>query len=612
MRTHDVSQRDMCQFFTMERTGEHVITAMHILEPPMSFTPPVNAISYLLRHGVDFDAIGQSSAFGETSPELLDAILSGAADFARDVLAPTNLDGDQSPATLDWIDVTASPGFKQAYHQFVKGAWQTVAMPSEIGGMGLPSAVSVATNEMLYAANMALGLCPMLTSSAVKAIDAHANDTLKSAYLPKMMTGEWTGAMCLTESQAGSDLGPIRTKAEDRGDGTYAITGQKIYITWGDHNCAENIIHLVLARLPDSPAGSRGISLFLCPKYHVNDDRSLGNRNNFKPIGLEHKLGIHGSPTCVMEFNGATGYLVGEVNRGLACMFTMMNEARLFVGVQGVAIGERAYQAALDYAQERVQGIPPGKDPGTAIIDHPDVRRMLVDMKAKLMGARTICLATAESSDLGNHAREGLLTPIAKAYGSDIGVDVSSIAVQVHGGMGFVEETGAAQHYRDSRIAPIYEGTNGIQAMDLIGRKLRRDGGEAMRQLVADLRGAIDPLKSASGQMGVDLSVCAAAMDRGLETMTTATDIVLNASEFDALSVATPYLELCAKVISGSLLARTVAQGLNAGDGQSSAMASLARYHALRIMPTADGLLDAIRVGADPVFDFPRDQLADL
>jgi alkylation response protein AidB-like acyl-CoA dehydrogenase len=578
----------------------------------MSFTPPVNAIGYLLRHGVDLTAIGQTGSFEETSPELLDAILGGAADFARDVFAPTNWDGDQNPATLKDGNVTASPGFKDAYHQFVEGAWQTVALPANIGGMGLPSAVSVATNEMLYAANMALGLCPMLTSSAIKAIDAHASDDLKSTYLPKMLAGEWTGAMCLTEPQAGSDLGPVRTKAADNGDGTYSISGQKIYITWGDHDCAENIVHLVLARLPDSPEGSRGISLFLCPKYLVNEDGSLGARNDFQPIGLEHKLGIHGSPTCTMEFNGATGYLVGEENRGLACMFIMMNEARLFVGVQGVAIGERAYQAALQYAQDRVQGVPPGGEAGAPIIDHPDVRRMLIDMKAKLMGARSICFATAEAGDLKNHGREGLLTPIAKAYGSDVGVDVASIGVQIHGGMGFVEETGAAQHYRDARIATIYEGTNGIQAIDLIGRKLRRDGGEAMGELVTELRDGAQLVRDASGRDGVDLSVCAQAMDRGLETMMTATDIVLNAKDADALGVATTYLELCAKVIGGSLLARTVARGLIAGDDQSAAMASLARYHALRIMPTADGLLASIRAGADPVYDFPRDQLADL
>lgn len=578
----------------------------------MSFTPPVNAIGYLLRHGVDLDAIGKTGSFEETSPDLLDAILGGAADFARDVFAPINWDGDQNPATLKDGNVTASPGFKDAYKQFVEGAWQTVALPADIGGMGLPSTVSVATNEMLYAANMALGLCPMLTSSAIKAIEAHASDELKAIYLPKMLAGEWTGAMCLTEPQAGSDLGPVRTKAIDNGDGTYAISGQKIYITWGDHDCADNIVHLVLARLPDSPAGSRGISLFICPKYLVNDDGSLGDRNDFQPIGLEHKLGIHGSPTCTMEFSGATGYLVGDVNRGLASMFVMMNEARLFVGVQGVAIGERAYQAALQYAHDRVQGVPPGQEAGAPIIDHPDVRRMLIDMKAKLMGARSICLATAEAGDLGHHAREGLLTPITKAYGSDIGVEVSSIAVQIHGGMGFVEETGAAQHYRDSRIAPIYEGTNGIQAMDLIGRKLRRDGGEAMRDLISELREGVKTVQGASGQDEVDLSVCATAMERGLETLTTATDIVLNASDVDALGVATTYLELCAKVISGSLLARTVARGVMAGDDHSAAMASLARYHALRIMPTADGLLVSIRAGAVPVYDFPRDQLADL
>lgn len=578
----------------------------------MSFTPPVNAIGYLLRHGVDLNAIGLTGSFEETSPDLLDAILGGAADFARDVFAPTNWDGDQNPATIKDGNVTASPGFKDAYQQFVDGAWQTVALPASIGGMGLPSAVSVATNEMLYAANMALGLCPMLTSSAIKAIEAHASDDLKATYLPKMLAGEWTGAMCLTEPQAGSDLGPVRSKAEDNGDGTYALSGQKIYITWGDHDCADNIVHLVLARLPDSPAGSRGISLFLCPKYLVNDDGSLGKRNEFLPIGLEHKLGIHGSPTCTMEFSGATGYLVGEVNRGLACMFIMMNEARLFVGVQGVAIGERAYQAALQYAHDRVQGVPPGQEVGAPIIDHPDVRRMLIDMKAKLMGARSICLATAEAGDLGGHAREELLTPIAKAYGSDVGVDVASIAVQIHGGMGFVEETGAAQHYRDSRIAPIYEGTNGIQAMDLIGRKLRRDGGETMRDLISELREGAQIVRDASGQNGVDLSVCAAAMDRGLETMSTATDIVLNATDVDALGVATTYLELCAKVIGGSLLARTVARGVMAGDDHSPAMASLSRYHALRIMPTADGLLESIRAGANAVYDFPRDQLADL
>jgi hypothetical protein len=313
-----------------------------------------------------------------------------------------------------------------------------------------------------------------------------------------------------------------------------------------------------------------------------------------------------------MEFNGAKGWLVGEVNRGLACMFTMMNEARLFVGVQGVAIGERAYQAALDYAHERVQGTPPGEEPGASIVHHPDVRRMLIDMKARLMGARAIAMATAAADDLGDHGRAGLLTPITKSYGSDLGVDVASIGVQVHGGMGYVEETGAAQHLRDSRIAPIYEGTNGIQAMDLVGRKLRRDGGEEMRRLIAELKEIMTLAEGASGKGNADMTVCVRALGTGIETLTTATDILLNAKDNDALSVATPYLSLCANVLSGALLIKAVANGLSAGDVHAEPMASLARYHALSVMPRASGQLDLIRAGADPVFDFPVGQLADL
>ena len=576
----------------------------------MSFQAPVNAMQFLLRHGVDMDKIKALPRFEDTSDELVGDVLNGAAVFARDVVAPTNWDGDQSPASLEGKDVTASPGFKEAYQAFVESGWQSLAMSPDIGGMGLPTVVSVATNEMIYGANMALGLCPMLTSSASKAIEAHASDSLKDTYIPKMVTGEWTGAMCLTEPQAGSDLGPVRTKAVDNGDGTYAITGQKIYITWGDHDCADNIIHLVLARLPDSPAGSRGISLFLCPKNFVHEDGSLGERNDFYPIGLEHKLGIHGSPTCVMEFNGATGWLVGEVNRGLACMFTMMNEARLFVGVQGVAIGERAYQAAVAYANERVQGTPPGQEPGAPIVHHPDVRRMLIDMKSRLMGARAIAMATAAADDLGDHGRAGLLTPITKSYGSDLGVDVASIGVQVHGGMGYVEETGAAQHLRDSRIAPIYEGTNGIQAMDLVGRKLRQDGGEEMRKLISDIKEIKALAEKSSSAEG--LNVCVRALASGIDTLSTATDILLNAKDEDALSVATPYLNLCANVLSGALLIKAVVNGLNADDALAGSMASLARYHALSVMPRAASELEFIRAGADPVFDFPVGQLADL
>ncbi len=583
----------------------------------MSFTAPAKSIQFLLNHSVDLDAILAAPAFEDVSRELIGDILQGAADFAENKWAPTNWDGDQNPAQLQGDDVISSPGFKEAYQDFVEAAWLSIATPAEIGGMGLPQLVKAGVDEMFYAANMALGLCPMLTSSAAKAIHAHANDELKAKYLPKMVTGEWTGAMCLTEPQAGSDLGPVRTKAVDNGDGTYAITGQKIYITWGDHDVADNIIHLVLARLPDAPEGSKGISLFLCPKVFVDDAGNLGERNAFKPIGLEHKLGIHGSPTCVMEFDGATGWLVGEVNRGLACMFTMMNEARLFVGVQGVAIGERAYQAALGYAHERVQGRTlTGQE---TIIGHPDIRRNLIDMKTKLLGARAICMATAAAGDLAVHAededvrkaahvREALLTPLAKSYGSDMGVEVSSIGVQIHGGMGYVEETGAAQHYRDSRIAPIYEGTNGIQALDLVGRKLRRDGGEGMRTLIADLEN-IAELAQASK---LDLSVCTHALKGGIETVKTATDIMLHADEGDALSGATPYLNLVANVISGAYIIRAVANGALAGDELTENMASLARYHALSIMPQADAQLEFLRSGQKAVFDFPVEQLADL
>lgn len=587
----------------------------------MTFTAPKNTIEFLLNHSVDIDEVLAAPAFADTNRDLISDILSGAADFAENVWAPTNWSGDQNPATLDGDDVKSSPGFKGAYDAFVDAAWLSLATAPEIGGMGLPQVVKAGTDEMFYAANMALGLCPMLTSSAAKAIHAHANDDVKAKYLPKMVNGEWTGAMCLTEPQAGSDLGPVRTKAIDNGDGTYAISGQKIYITWGDHDIADNIIHLVLARLPDAPEGSKGISLFLCPKVFVDDAGNLGERNSFKPIGLEHKLGIHGSPTCVMEFNRATGWLVGEPNRGLSCMFTMMNEARLFVGVQGVAIGERAYQAALIYANERVQGRAINAEADAPIIAHPDVRRNLIDMKARLAGARAICMATAAAGDLAVHAededvrkashtRETLLTPIAKSYGSDTGVDVSSIGVQIHGGMGFVEETGAAQHYRDSRIAPIYEGTNGIQAMDLVGRKLRRDGGEGMKALIDDLE-AILILANKTNET-LDMNACIHALKNGIETVKTATDIMLNADDANALAGATPYLNLVADVISGAFLIKAVANGALAGDALTENMASLARYHALSVMPRADANLNFLRVGAKAVFDFPMDQLADL
>lgn len=587
----------------------------------MTYTAPVNAMHYLLRHAVNIDSVLATPAHSETEHDLISDILTGAAGFAQDVLAPINWAGDQNGSTLKDGNVTAAPGFKEAYKSYVEAGWQGIAAPTDIGGMGLPQAVACATNEMFYAANMAWGLCPMLTASATKALHAHASPELQAKYLNKMVTGEWSGAMDLTEPQSGSDLGTLRAKAVPNADGTYALSGQKIYITWGDHDCADNIIHLVLARLPDAPAGSKGISLFLAPKYFVNDDGSLGERNSFRPIGLEHKLGVHGSPTCTMEFDGATGWLIGEPNRGLACMFTMMNEARLFVGVQGVAIGDRAYHAALTYARDRVQGRT-AMD-GDTIIAHPDVRRMLLDMKAKLMGARAICMATAVAGDMAlyaqdedtrkaAHAREALLTPMAKAYGSDVGVETASTGVQIHGGMGFVEETGAAQHYRDSRIAPIYEGTNGIQAIDLVGRKLRRDGGEAMRAQIQDLLLIKDMILPANAKTDVDLSILETAISGGIATLTEATDIMLAGSDEDALAGATPYLRLCSEIIAGSLLIKASCSGLMSGDNGAANMLALTRYHAINVMSQATSNLSTLRHGLAPLAEYPQTALSDL
>ncbi len=592
----------------------------------MTFTPPINAISYLLRHCVDFDAL--SANYADLNAELALDILGGASAFATDVLAQINRAGDENGAVLKDGVITTAPGFKHAYKAYIEAGWQGLSAPESIdglalGGMGLPQTMSVAVNEMLYAANMAFGLCPMLTASAMNAIIAHASGEIKATYLPKMVTGEWTGGMNLTEPQAGSDLGALRTKAVPNGDGTYALSGQKIFITWGEHDCAQNIIHLVLARLPDAPAGSRGISLFIAPKYLVDEGGNPGQRNAITAIGLEHKLGIHGSPTCVMEFDGATGWLVGPENRGLACMFTMMNEARLFVGVQGVGIGERAYQAALSYASERVQGRVAGRAAGAPIIGHADVRRMLMDMKAGLMGARAINLATAFASDMAETAqdadmrkaaltRQALLTPIAKAYGSDMGVAVASTGIQIHGGMGFIEETGAAQHYRDARIAPIYEGTNGIQALDLVGRKVRRDGGEAMGLLIGELSEILADVNDMHGKDGLDLGCKQRHLTNGIATMKESTDMILTMSDEDSGAAAVPYLDLCGTVISGALLIKSVLSGIKANDPGAEAMQKLVWHHSLKYLSKAPGYLEQIKYASAPVFAYPEDRLADL
>ena len=452
------------------------------------YKAPTTDIHFVLKHIAALDKLANFSRFEEATEELVEAVITEAARLSSEVVAPSNRPADIQGARIENNAVSAADGLSDIYQQLIEGGWTSLSFSPEWGGQGLPSVLATAIQEMLMSANLSFSLCPMLTQGAIEAIDTHATDSLKQTYLPNMVSGQWTGTMNLTESQAGTDLAAVRTKAEPEGD-HYRITGQKIFITWGDHDMTDNVIHLVLARLPDAPPGVKGISLFLVPKFMVNADGSIGERNDVYATALEHKLGIHASPTCVMSFgnnDGAIGYLVGEPNNGLACMFTMMNHARLTVGLQGVAISERAYQHAVSYAQERIQG-PTVSGPGP-IINHPDVRRMLMLMKALTEAQRALTYAAVSSMDVlhasedkneqqHHQARVDLLTPIVKGWCTEVAQEVASLGVQVHGGMGFIEETGAAQYFRDARILPIYEGTNGIQALDLIGRKFLRDRG---------------------------------------------------------------------------------------------------------------------------------------
>ena len=530
----------------------------------MTFQAPVRDLLFCLHQIVDVDRLMTLDAFADLDPETLAAILAGAGALASDVLAPLNRAGDQVGATYANGKVTAAPGFAGAYKAFSEGGWNSLSADPAYGGQGLPKVVELAAYEMMHAANMAFSLCPMLTGGAVEAIHAHGTDRQKALFLPKMIAGTWTGAMNLTEAQAGSDLGALRTRAEPDPAGGYRLYGQKIFITWGDHDCAENIVHLVLARMPDAPAGSRGVSLFLTPKFLVGEDGALASQNDLRPGSIEHKLGIHGSPTCVMLYDGAKAELIGQPNQGLAHMFTMMNAARLNVGMEGVGIAERAYQQALAFALERRQGRSAWtQEVGAPIFDHPDVRRMLADMKARIEAARAICFLTAACGDLAAAAptdderraaklREEVLTPIAKAWSTDIGVEIASLGVQIHGGMGFIEETGAAQHYRDARIAPIYEGANGIQAIDLAGRKLGMEGGAGVQALLADIRA------TAKVCSGVEtLSGIAARLATAADAAAQATDwLAKNRGEPNGLAGATAYLKLMGEVTGGWLLAK--------------------------------------------------------
>ncbi|MBS0489159.1 MULTISPECIES: acyl-CoA dehydrogenase [unclassified Phenylobacterium] len=547
-----------------------------------------------------------SGAFAELDDDTVAAVLEAAGAFTEEQLAPLNRKGDQVGARYENGAVIAAPGFADAYQAFVAGGWNSLSADPEHGGQGLTKAMELAVFEMVHASNMAFGLCPMLTQGAIEALDLHGTERQKSLVLPKLVSGEWTGTMNLTEPQAGSDLAAVTTRAEPDGNGGYRLYGQKIFITWGDHDAADNICHLVLARLPDSPPGVKGISLFLATKREVLDDGSLGIANDLRAGSIEHKLGIHGSPTCVMLFEGAKAELVGEINNGIAHMFVMMNAARLQVGVQGVGIAERAFQQALAFAQERKQGraVWSAEYPAP-LYGHPDVRRSLLLMKAKIEAARGICMTTGVLADQARlapseaerataKARQELLTPIAKAWSTDVGVEVASMGVQVHGGMGFIEETGAAQHYRDARIAPIYEGTNGIQAIDLIGRKVAMQDGAVMDALCAEMHETVQALQGDPALGGV-----AAYLEAGVAALERATDWVLQNKGPNALAGATPYLKLAGDVVGGWMLARQAQAVAGGDDGWSKSKAALARVFASQVLAQAPGLAAGVMEGAD-------------
>ena len=584
----------------------------------MSYRAPVSDMLSTMRHVAGLDRLITEGLAPELEGGVAEAVLDEAARFANDVIAPLNRVGDLNGSKLKDGAVTTPPGWKEAYKAWAEAGWNALPAPEAYGGQGLPALLQSACIEMWNSAAFAFALGPLLTVGAIEAIHAHGSNHLKETYLAKLVSGEWMGTMNLTEPQAGSDLNALRSKAERVGDGTYRITGQKIFITYGEHDLTENIIHLVLARLPDAPPGTRGISLFLVPKFLVNADGSLGQHNDLRCSGIEHKLGIHASPTCSMAFgdnDGAIGWLIGEENRGLACMFTMMNNARLNVALQGVAIAERAYQQALAFAHERKQGAAldaPKGAPMSPIVVHPDVRRMLMDMRAKTQGARAISYQVAEALDRSHREtdetrrkaaseRAAILTPIAKAYATDIGIDVASTGVQVHGGMGFVEETGAAQHLRDARIAAIYEGTNGIQAIDLVTRKLPLSGGDAVHALINEMRGIVSEVERANnpgfGHAAARLGAAVDSLEKATEWMLGA----LGSKPADALAGATPYLKLFALAQGGTGLAKKALATRSEADG--TADLATARFYAECIATEAPALELAVTEGAGAIAD---------
>ncbi len=590
----------------------------------MIYNAPVKEIRFALNELAELPSICSLPGYEDCSVDLVDAILEEAAKFAEGVLAPINKAGDQGAKWSTDYSVTSAPGFKDAWQQYVESGWAGLRTPTEFGGQGMPALVALATEEMWCSANLAFSLAPLLTLGAVEALHHHAGDELKAVYLPKMATGEWTGTMNLTEPGAGSDLAQVRSKAVPAADGSYLVSGQKIFITWGEHDMADNIIHLVLARLPDAPAGVKGISLFVVPKYLVNADGSLGARNDVRCVSLEHKLGIHGSPTAVMSFGdegGAVGFLVGEANKGLAYMFTMMNHARLGVGVEGMAVSERAYQKAVEYARDRVQSRAIGSpDPaGVAIIQHPDVRRMLMTMRVQIEAQRALACVAAAAMDRAaqhpvaaeaakNQSLVNFLIPIVKGWNTEQANEITSLAVQVHGGMGFIEETGVAQYYRDARITSIYEGTTGIHGLDLIGRKTFSEGGATALALLEETRLVAAKLAPSQPKLSANLTAAAREAERCvafiLETFKAQPQL--------AAAGSVPFLKLMGIVLGGWQMGRAalIAEGKLAEEGADtdflSAKIISARFYGDHLLPQVSGLAAAILEGADSVLEMPE------
>ena len=571
----------------------------------MPYQAPVADFKFLFKHIVGLDQVSGTDLFAEATPDVVDAILAEAGRVSDEVLAPLQRNGDLHPAVLENGKVRCSPGFEGGYRAIADGGWIGMSASQESGGMGLPVAMTTAVNEMMAGACLALQLNPLMSQGQIEALEHHASDALKTLYLPKLISGEWHGTMNLTEPQAGSDVGALSTKAVPNGDGTYAVTGTKIFISWADSDFIENTCHLVLARLPDGAAGTKGISLFMVPRLIPDADGTLGVANSLKVVSLEHKLGLHGSPTAVMQFDGATGWLVGEENAGMKTMFTMMNNARLGVAVQGLGVAEAAFQQALAYASERKQGRVPVEGGTGTIADHADVRRMLLTMKAEIHAARAISLACGVAIDMGNalddaewRARAAFLTPIAKAYCTDTGSSVAALGLQVHGGMGYIEETGAAQFARDVRVTEIYEGTNGIQAMDLVARKMM-DGGDVAWRLLDEIEGNAEAVRA-------EFPLMAGAVWEAAETLREATEwLVAQKDMNERFAGAVPYLRAFARVLGGHYHLKTAM-----ADGGKGPRSQLARFFIGRLLPEHAALLVHAKAGAEGLYAISVDDLS--